>query len=148
MSYFLCQTAVKFNFSDKIYVGDHLERFESVEERTGKGERGQERKFARLCVLHVLISDPNISKNVHFWRQKEKKNRLFRQNVCRRPLRSNCKCRNKFREERERGRNRKFARLSVFHALISDPNNSKNVIFLCQKGIKFDFSDKIYVGDH
>ena len=66
MSICLCQTAVKFNFSDKIYVGGHLERFESVEERTEKGERGQEREFIRLCVFHVLIYDLNNSKHVHF----------------------------------------------------------------------------------
>ena len=66
MSICLCQTAVKFNFWDKIYVGDHLERFESVEERTEKGERGQEREFTRLCVFHVLIYDLNNSKHVHF----------------------------------------------------------------------------------
>ena len=36
----------------------------------------------------------------------------------------------------------------VLHAFILDPNNSKIVDFLCQNAVKFDFSDKMTVGNH
>ena len=49
---------------------------------------------------------------------------------------------------RERGRDREFARFCVFYVFISDANNSKNVYFYVKMRKTINFLDKISVGDH
>ena len=64
------QNAVKFDFSDKMSVGDHSKRFESEKECSGKRERGLDTEFAGRFVFHALISDPNHSKIDYFVKSK------------------------------------------------------------------------------
>ena len=76
---------LKFDFSDKMTIGDHSKRFKSQEDCSEKRERKQDRELAGCF---------------------------------------------------------------VFHALVSDRNDCKSLIFLCQNALKIDFSDKMSIGNH
>ena len=128
-------------------VSDHSKWFKSEEDWSGGRERGRDREFAGCFILHALISDQNNSKIVDFFVSKCPIIRPFRQNVCQRPLKW-FKSEDDWSWERERGQDREFAWLFILLAFISDTNNSKIVDFSYQNAIKFNFSDKMSVGDH
>ena len=51
---FLRQNAVKFDFLDKMSVGDHSQRFKSEDKCSGERERGRDREFAGRFIFLAM----------------------------------------------------------------------------------------------
>ena len=125
---YLCQNAVKFNFSDTISVGDHSKLFISEVECSCERKRGREEEFPGCCVFLALISDPNNGKMLIFGGSNTLKFDFSDKMTIgdhSKQFKSQEDCSGK----RERKPDRELAGCFVFHALVSDRNDCKSLIF-------------------